>query len=133
MERIEAEKARRKQDQSGKLQRDEKGRFRPVVGEARQDPTLVGILPTSFSLLELAERLGIDYGTLANYQTVAKAYELSNRFESLTFKHHMIAAPLEDKRNLANARERHYGSLKELAERLGIHSAVVADRRLAYT
>ena len=49
------------------------------------------------SLTELAGRLEIDYGALAVYQSVAKAYELLTRVKSLTFKHHQIAAPLDDR------------------------------------
>jgi hypothetical protein len=49
------------------------------------------------SLLELAEKVGVEYETLQKYQTVASRYELRNRFHTLTFKHHQIAAPLEDR------------------------------------
>ena len=49
------------------------------------------------SLKELAERYGKDYGALAECQRVARAYEGSMRIETLTFYHHQIAAPLENR------------------------------------
>jgi hypothetical protein len=50
------------------------------------------------SLKELAERLNINYHSLHNYQTVAKAYPtLDMRMSSVSFNHHQIAAPLEDR------------------------------------
>lgn len=42
-----------------------------------------------------AERLGMKYGTLAIYKSVAEAYpEFLIRIKNLPFKHHQIAAPL---------------------------------------
>lgn len=49
------------------------------------------------SLTEMAERLETPYETLHKYQYVASQYEVGNRFPTLGFKHHMIAAPLEDR------------------------------------
>ena len=49
------------------------------------------------SLKELAEKLEIDYESLRKYQYIAGRYEMWNRFHNLSFKHHMIAAPLEDR------------------------------------
>lgn len=49
------------------------------------------------SLKEMADRLEIDYSALRVYQSVSSKYELLTRVNTLTFKHHQIAAPLEDR------------------------------------
>lgn len=69
------------------------------------------------SLAEMADRLEIDYGALAVYQSVAKAYELLTRVKSLTFKHYQIAAPLDDRLEwLKKAEENHWSTRKLEAE-----------------
>lgn len=52
------------------------------------------------SLKEMATRLGINYKSLETYQYVAHAYELPMRIGSLTFYHHQIAAPYENRLEL---------------------------------
>ncbi|MCL0093012.1 hypothetical protein M1N92_05085, partial [Dehalococcoidia bacterium] len=47
---------------------------------------------------------GKDYGSLAECQRVARSYEYSSRLETLGFKHHQIAAPLDDRLNGSRAR-----------------------------
>jgi len=49
------------------------------------------------SLKEIAERYGKDYKALSTCQWVASRYTHPNRLGTLGFKHHMIAAPLEDR------------------------------------
>jgi hypothetical protein len=49
------------------------------------------------SLKEMAERLEINYNSLRNYQAVASSYELHMRMCNLSFYHHQIATPLEDR------------------------------------
>ena len=49
------------------------------------------------SLKELAEKLEIDYESLRKYQYIAGRYEMWNRFHNLSLRHHVIAAPLEDR------------------------------------
>lgn len=41
--------------------------------------------------VEIADKIGINYGTVRNYGTVARAYELSLRNDNLTFEHHRLA------------------------------------------
>ncbi|MCD6299709.1 MAG: hypothetical protein J7L78_00845 [Dehalococcoidales bacterium] len=45
----------------------------------------------------MADRLEIDYNALHVYQYVSSRYEHVTRVTSLSFKHHQIAAPLEDR------------------------------------
>jgi hypothetical protein len=47
---------------------------------------------------KLADQIGIPYGTLRNYASVAKAFELSRRPDKLSFNHHaaVMAVPPED-------------------------------------
>ena len=67
------------------------------------------------SLKEMADRLGINYKSLQNYQTVAKSYpELSMRMDSLTFFHHQIASPLEDRLEWLSKADEFNWSAKEL-------------------
>jgi len=49
------------------------------------------------SLDEMADRLEIDYNALHVYQYVSSRYEHVTRVTCLTFKHHQIAAPLDDR------------------------------------
>jgi len=50
------------------------------------------------SLRELAEKLEINYNSLHSYQYVATAYPtLDIRISSVSFVHHQVAAPLEDR------------------------------------
>ena len=49
------------------------------------------------SLRQMAEKLEVNYSSLQTYQNVAGSYELCNRLHTLSFKHHMIAASLEDR------------------------------------
>jgi len=46
---------------------------------------------------ELAAAVGVDYGTVRVYATVARAYELSTRVNNLSFKHHRLVAGREDR------------------------------------
>lgn len=49
------------------------------------------------SLKEMADKLEIPYDSLVLYQWVAQQYEVMTRVITLSFKHHRIAAPLEDR------------------------------------
>jgi len=49
------------------------------------------------SLINLAEKHGVEYKTIETYQYVASRYEFPNRLGNLSFKHHMVAAPLADR------------------------------------
>jgi N6-adenosine-specific RNA methylase IME4 len=40
---------------------------------------------------EIAEKIGMNYGTITTYASVAKAFEISTRVENLTFDHHRAA------------------------------------------
>lgn len=66
------------------------------------------------SLKELAERIDISYSSLQNYQWVSHQYKLSNRLDSLSFKHHMIATPLEDRLDWLKQAEREGWSASRL-------------------
>lgn len=66
------------------------------------------------SLTELAEKYGKDYGALRDYQTIASRYELSTRVDSLSFKHHQIAAPLEDRLDWLKKAEENEWSARDL-------------------
>jgi N6-adenosine-specific RNA methylase IME4 len=46
-----------------------------------------------------AVELGVNYGTIRTYASIARAFELSNRLDNLTFTHHfrVMAAPPEDR------------------------------------
>jgi N6-adenosine-specific RNA methylase IME4 len=47
---------------------------------------------------EIAEKFGWNYGTLRNYGSVARAFNLSHRFDKLTFTHHYRAMAEPDPR-----------------------------------
>lgn len=49
------------------------------------------------AMVEIAEESGFDYQTIANDKWVASRYEVSARAETLSFRHHQIAAPLDDR------------------------------------
>ena len=49
------------------------------------------------SLQAVADKYGKDYKSLSTCQWVASRYEHPNRLGTLGFKHHMIAAPLDDR------------------------------------
>lgn len=42
-------------------------------------------------LAELCEEMGWNYTTATNYKSVCDAYDLSNRFDNLSFAHHLVA------------------------------------------
>lgn len=44
---------------------------------------------------EIAEQIGVDYGTIRTYGSVARAYELSNRLDNLSFTHHFRAMAVD--------------------------------------
>ncbi|MCL0036485.1 hypothetical protein M1N47_03650 [Dehalococcoidia bacterium] len=48
--------------------------------------------------------MGIDYSNLAKCASIASRYELLLRSKTLSFKHHQIAAPLDDRLNGSRAR-----------------------------
>lgn len=66
------------------------------------------------SLTELAEKYGKDYGALRECQRVASRYEVSNRFDTLGFRHHQIAAPLEDGLEWLNKAEENKWTTRQL-------------------
>jgi hypothetical protein len=49
------------------------------------------------SLKEIAERYGKDYHSLGVCQHVASRYQVLSRLKTLGFKHHLIAAPLDNR------------------------------------
>jgi len=49
------------------------------------------------AIAEIAEGSGFQYQTIANDKWVASRYEVSLRKETLSWNHHMIAAPLDDR------------------------------------
>ncbi len=49
------------------------------------------------AITDLAEQSGFDVGTIYNDKWVASRYKVSYRYETLTFKHHLIAALLDDR------------------------------------
>ncbi len=46
---------------------------------------------------EFCERYERNWATITTYQSVCNHYEPLNRFKGLSFKHHMVAAPLDDR------------------------------------
>ena len=69
------------------------------------------------SLDEMADRLEIDYNALHVYQYVSSRYEHVTRVTCLTFKHHQIAAPLEDRLEWLKRAEKGW-SAAELAKQI---------------
>ena len=49
------------------------------------------------AIVEIAEESVFQYQTIANDKWVASRYEVSLRKETLSWNHHMIAAPLDDR------------------------------------
>lgn len=67
------------------------------------------------SIKEIADALPFKYGTVYDDKYVASRYELSSRNESLSFKHHRIVAPLENRQEwLEEAIKKHW-SARDLA------------------
>lgn len=97
------------------------------------------------SLNEMAERLGINYNSLHDYQTVARAYELDTRVSNLSFRHHMIAAPYENRLELLKeAKEKgwsartleleiHKRNRAQLALPTGVYDVIYADPPWQYS
>jgi len=97
------------------------------------------------SLQAAADEYGKDYQTLADCQYVASRYELSHRCESLSFKHHRIAAPLDDRLDWLKRTEENNWSTRTLeleinkAKRLqlalpeGIYDIIYADPPWQYS
>lgn len=73
------------------------------------------------SLEQMAGDLDINYNTLAQYQSVSRAYELCDRSQSLSWKHHLIAAPLDDRLDWLKRAEEKGWSTRTLE--LEIHKA----------
>lgn len=72
-------------------------------------------------IAEIAKESDFEYGTLRNDKWVASSYEPSYRYDTLTFKHHQIAAPLEDRLEwLKRAKENNWSTRQLEAE---IHKA----------
>jgi len=44
---------------------------------------------------EIARLVGVNYGTITAYASVARAYPLSNRLDKLSFTHHFRAVAIE--------------------------------------
>ncbi len=80
------------------------------------------------AIAEIAEWSPHNYHTIFNDRVVASRYELDCRQSSLSFEHHRIAAPLEDRLELIKgtlhwwygdlciAYEGHYGAIAEIAD-----------------
>jgi len=49
------------------------------------------------AIAKIAEEAPYDYNTIANDKWVASRYKVSHRCETLSWKHHRIAAPLDDR------------------------------------
>jgi len=97
------------------------------------------------SLDEMADRLEIDYNALHVYQYVSSRYEHVTRVTCLTFKHHQIAAPLDDRLEWLKRAEENNWSTRNLeleinkAKRLqlalpeGIYDVIYADPPWQYS
>lgn len=53
----------------------------------------------------LAEAIGIDYGTVRVYASIARSYEMLTRVNNLSFKHHRIVAGRDDRAAWLNRAE----------------------------
>lgn len=73
------------------------------------------------SLTELAETYGKDYNDLRKCASVVSRYELLQRSNTLSFYHHQIAAPLEDRLEWLKRAEEKKWSARQLAAE--IHKA----------
>jgi hypothetical protein len=64
----------------------------------------------------LAEKVGVNYGTLTSYGSVARAFDFSDRSEKLTFSHHLrvMAAPAEERQAWLRRAETEGWSVAEL-------------------
>jgi len=97
------------------------------------------------SLDEMAEGLNINYSSLQNYQWVSNQYKLSTRVDSLSFRHHLIAAPLVDRQGwLEKAEEKgwstrtleleiHKAKRQQLLLPSGVYDVIYADPPWQYS
>jgi len=70
----------------------------------------------SKDLEKYARDIDVPYGTLMNYRLVARAYQTSHRRE-VSFTHHQIVAPLEDRLEWVGKRRRAAGRNVSLSAR----------------
>lgn len=70
------------------------------------------------SLREMAERYGKDYNSLHVCQYVSSRYEVVMRTTTLSFNHHRIAAPLEDRLEWLKRAKENRWSTAELAKQI---------------
>lgn len=70
------------------------------------------------AIVEIAEGLGVDYDALRVYKSVASRYELLMRINSLTFTHHQIAAPLDNRLRWLKRAEEKGWTAAELAKQI---------------
>ncbi|MCL0078215.1 hypothetical protein M1O56_00875 [Dehalococcoidia bacterium] len=66
----------------------------------------------------MAERMGIDYSNLAKCASIASRYELLLRSKTLSFKHHQIAAPLDDRTEWLKRAQENNWTTAELAKQI---------------
>lgn len=97
------------------------------------------------AIAEIADESAFDYGTIRNDKWVASRYELSYRYDNLTFKHHMVAAPLDGRLDWLKRAEENNWSTRTLeleinkAKRLqlalpeGIYDIIYADPPWQYS
>jgi N6-adenosine-specific RNA methylase IME4 len=78
----------------------------------------------------LAEQVGIDYGTIFNYASVVRAFEISRRRENLSFGHHQAVAalPASQQDQWLKRAERDDLSVARLRQALRV--STMKDRRL---
>lgn len=97
------------------------------------------------AIVGIAEESGFQYQTIANDKWVASRYEVSLRKETLSWNHHMIAAPLDDRLEWVKRAEENNWSTRTLeleinkAKRLqlalpeGIYDIIYADPPWQYS
>ena len=70
----------------------------PAIADEKSLPAEVDVeteISNSAQSVVDAEQVGVNYGTITTYASVARAYPFSNRLEKLSFKQHFRAVAVE--------------------------------------
>jgi N6-adenosine-specific RNA methylase IME4 len=82
---------------------------------------------------EIAEEIGVDYGTIRTYGSVARAFELSARIDNLTFAHHrfvMTVEGLSARLKWLRRAEKNGWSAQKLRAQIARHKAIEHTRQI---